>query len=66
MVTMVKVKPLRTFDLFDGTGIKTAESPAFEVERGTASELVGNGLVEIVEDDPKPKPRRKAAANEDE
>lgn len=64
MVDKIKVKPLRTFDLCDGSGVKTDQSPVFEVERGTASELRANGLVEFVTDEAKPK--RKARANEDE
>lgn len=70
MSDQIKVKPLRTFDLCDGSGIKTSASEAFMVSRGTAAELMSNGLVEIVEDKPEAKadekPRRKGASNEAE
>ena len=72
MSDQIKVKPLRTFDLCDGSGVRTSASEPFMISRGTAAELMANGLVEIVEDKPKAeaksddKPRRKGASNEAE
>jgi len=60
MTDFISVKPLRTFD--NGSGIKTAESAPFDVERGEANELKAAGLVSFVggdakaEPDPTPKP----------
>lgn len=67
MTEMVMVKPLRTFDMFDGGGLRTPDDAPFEVPRGTAAELLANGLVEEVEaGGPAPTPKRKGKADGDE
>ncbi|KQS74222.1 hypothetical protein ASG25_02050 [Rhizobium sp. Leaf384] len=43
MTDYVEVQPLKTFD--NGSGLKTAESKPFKVERGEANELRVLGLV---------------------
>lgn len=43
------VRPVRTF--LEGADLKTPESGAYLVSRSRAAELIGNGLVEIVEPD---------------
>ncbi|KQR77586.1 hypothetical protein [Rhizobium sp. Leaf341] len=43
MTDYVDVQPLKTFD--NGSGLKTAESKSFKVERGEANELRALGLV---------------------
>lgn len=67
MTEMVMVKPLRTFDMFDGGGLRTPDDAPFEVSRGTAAELMANGLVEMVEGEKaEPVAKRKGKADGDE
>lgn len=48
MTDYIEVKPLRTFD--NGSGLKTAESEPFKVERGEANALKALGLVAFDDD----------------
>lgn len=66
MAGMVTVKPVRIFDMFDGRGVHVAGGEPFEVSRGTAAELLANGLVELVVEEPAPAPKRKGKADADE
>lgn len=50
MSDFIEVKPLRTFD--NGSGLKTAESDPFPVERGEANALRALGLVDFDDDAP--------------
>ena len=69
MTDYVEVQPLKTFD--NGSGLKTAESKPFKVERGEANELRALGLVSFeggkkadepaVEAEPEPKPEPEPA-----
>lgn len=63
MTDYIEVKPLKTFD--NGSGLKTAESEPFKVERGEANALKALSLVSFDEDakvveapepDPTPEP----------
>jgi hypothetical protein len=48
MTDYIEVKPLRTFD--NGSGLKTADSEPFAVERGEANALKALGLVSFDDD----------------
>jgi hypothetical protein len=48
MTDYIEVKPLKTFD--NGSGLKTADSEPFKVERGEANALKALGLVSFDED----------------
>ncbi len=48
MTDYINVKPLKTFD--NGSGLKTADSEPFPVERGEANALKALGLVSFEED----------------
>lgn len=51
MTDYIEVKPLKTFD--NGSGLKTAESDPFPVERGEANALKALGLVSFEDGDAK-------------
>ncbi|SES05637.1 hypothetical protein [Rhizobium sp. NFR03] len=48
MTDFIEVKPLKTFD--NGSGLKTADSEPFKVERGEANALKAFGLVSFEND----------------
>ncbi|MEV4606185.1 hypothetical protein MRBLMR1_001128 [Neorhizobium sp. LMR1-1-1.1] len=48
MTDYIEVKPLKTFD--NGSGLRTAESEPFKVERGEANALKALGLVSFDDD----------------
>lgn len=50
MTDYIEVKPLKTFD--NGSGLKTADSDPFPVERGEANALKALGLVAFDDDAP--------------
>ena len=61
----VKVRAIKAFDLFDGSGLRS-EGDEFTVDGGTAAELGALGLAKTVDDD-EPKPKRRGRVNvEDE
>lgn len=64
IMSKIKVRSLKPFDMFDGTGLKSV-GEEFSVETGTAAELEAFGLAERVMAE-EAKPKRKARANEDE
>ena len=63
----VKVKAVKSFDLFDGHGLR-AEGDEFSTRSGTAAELVALGLAIRLEpaEETEPRPKRRARANGDE
>lgn len=63
MTDKIKVQALKTFDMFDGHGLRTPEDKPFTVPSATVAELEANGLVVRVEDE-KPKARKKPDENE--
>ncbi|XUY27822.1 hypothetical protein RMR21_005555 [Agrobacterium sp. rho-8.1] len=54
MTDYIEVKPLKTFD--NGSGLKTADSDPFPVERGEANSLKALGLVSFADDAKKVEP----------